>query len=170
MPWLAIEQHPGSSRARFEEPRARPAGSPNRPWRTARASPALPVSPVYLVEIRHHSISFAHPASVSALPERHQRQHYGNFSVVAGSAMMGPAVLGLVHKCSCLRHAAPRSRVTRLRLLRAKRTAWAAWVNSMAFPFAVTIGAQPGPQTEFLRSRADICSYGGAAGAERPLD
>ena len=35
----------------------------------------------------------------------------------------------------------------------------------MAFPFAATtIAAQPGPQTEFLRSRADICIYGGAAG------
>jgi hypothetical protein len=34
----------------------------------------------------------------------------------------------------------------------------------MAFPFAATIAAQPGPQTEFLRSAADICIYGGAAG------
>jgi predicted phage terminase large subunit-like protein len=34
----------------------------------------------------------------------------------------------------------------------------------MAFPFATTIAAQPGPQTEFLRSGADICIYGGAAG------
>src|ERR1700738_3245884 len=34
----------------------------------------------------------------------------------------------------------------------------------MAFPFAATIAAQPGPQTEFLRSPADICIYGGAAG------
>jgi predicted phage terminase large subunit-like protein len=34
----------------------------------------------------------------------------------------------------------------------------------MAFPFAATIAAQPGPQTEFLRSGADICIYGGAAG------
>ena len=34
----------------------------------------------------------------------------------------------------------------------------------MAFPFAATIAAQPGPQTEFLRSCADICIYGGAAG------
>jgi hypothetical protein len=34
----------------------------------------------------------------------------------------------------------------------------------MAFPFAATIAAQPGPQTEFLRSAADICICGGAAG------
>ena len=34
----------------------------------------------------------------------------------------------------------------------------------MAFPFAATIAAQPGRQTEFLRSPADICIYGGAAG------
>jgi hypothetical protein len=34
----------------------------------------------------------------------------------------------------------------------------------MAFPFAAAIAAQPGPQSEFLRSRADICIYGGAAG------
>jgi predicted phage terminase large subunit-like protein len=34
----------------------------------------------------------------------------------------------------------------------------------MAFPFAATIAAQLGPQTEFLRSPADICIYGGAAG------
>ena len=34
----------------------------------------------------------------------------------------------------------------------------------MAFPFAATIAAQPGRQSEFLRSPADICIYGGAAG------
>ena len=34
----------------------------------------------------------------------------------------------------------------------------------MAFPFAAKIAAQPGPQTTFLRSGADICIYGGAAG------
>src|SRR6516162_4685683 len=34
----------------------------------------------------------------------------------------------------------------------------------MAFPFAAKIAAQPGPQTAFLRSGADICIYGGAAG------
>jgi hypothetical protein len=34
----------------------------------------------------------------------------------------------------------------------------------MAFPFAAKIAAQSGPQTEFLRSGADICIYGGAAG------
>ena len=37
----------------------------------------------------------------------------------------------------------------------------------MAVPFAATIAAQPGPQTEFLRSPADICIYGGAAGGEK---
>ena len=34
----------------------------------------------------------------------------------------------------------------------------------MAFPFAAKIAAQPGPQTAFLRTGADICIYGGAAG------
>jgi predicted phage terminase large subunit-like protein len=34
----------------------------------------------------------------------------------------------------------------------------------MAFPFAATIAAQPGRQSEFLRSPTDICIYGGAAG------
>jgi len=34
----------------------------------------------------------------------------------------------------------------------------------MAFRFAETIAAQPGAQTDFLRSGADICIYGGAAG------
>jgi hypothetical protein len=34
----------------------------------------------------------------------------------------------------------------------------------MAFPFAAKIAAQSGPQTAFLRSGADICIYGGAAG------
>src|SRR6201981_861798 len=34
----------------------------------------------------------------------------------------------------------------------------------MAFPFAAKIAAQSGPQTEFLRSGADICIYGGATG------
>ena len=34
----------------------------------------------------------------------------------------------------------------------------------MAFPLAAKIAAQPGPQTAFLRSGADICIYGGAAG------
>ena len=32
----------------------------------------------------------------------------------------------------------------------------------MAFRFAQKIAAQPGPQTDFLRSGADICIYGGA--------
>jgi predicted phage terminase large subunit-like protein len=36
-------------------------------------------------------------------------------------------------------------------------------------PFAATIAAQPGPQTEFLRSPADICIYGGAAGGGKTV-
>jgi hypothetical protein len=32
-----------------------------------------------------------------------------------------------------------------------------------------TISAQPGPQTEFLRSPADICIYGGAAGGGKTV-
>ena len=39
----------------------------------------------------------------------------------------------------------------------------------MALPFAATIAAQPGPQTEFLRSPADICIYGGAAGGGKTV-
>ena len=34
----------------------------------------------------------------------------------------------------------------------------------MAFPFVTKIAAQAGPQTAFLRSGADLCIYGGAAG------
>ena len=34
---------------------------------------------------------------------------------------------------------------------------------------AATIAAQPGPQTEFLRSPADICIYGGAAGGGKTV-
>src|SRR5216684_3798947 len=33
----------------------------------------------------------------------------------------------------------------------------------------VTISAQPGPQTEFLRTPADICIYGGAAGGGKTV-
>ena len=36
-------------------------------------------------------------------------------------------------------------------------------------PFAATIAAQRGPQTEFLRSPADICIYGGAAGGGKTV-
>ena len=36
-------------------------------------------------------------------------------------------------------------------------------------PPAVTISAQPGPQTHFLRSSADICVYGGAAGGGKTV-
>src|SRR6266436_4769114 len=32
-----------------------------------------------------------------------------------------------------------------------------------------TISAQPGPQTAFLRSEADICIYGGAAGGGKTV-
>jgi hypothetical protein len=39
----------------------------------------------------------------------------------------------------------------------------------MALPFVATIAAQPGPQTEFLRSPADICVYGGAAGGGKTV-
>ena len=34
---------------------------------------------------------------------------------------------------------------------------------------AATIAAQRGPQTEFLRSPADICIYGGAAGGGKTV-
>ena len=34
----------------------------------------------------------------------------------------------------------------------------------MAFPFAAKIAVQPRPQSALLRSGADICIYGGAAG------
>src|ERR1700724_2395718 len=39
----------------------------------------------------------------------------------------------------------------------------------MSLPFTATISAQPGPQTEFLRSPADICIYGGAAGGGKTV-
>src|ERR1700739_3514256 len=39
----------------------------------------------------------------------------------------------------------------------------------MALPLAATIAAQPGPQTDFLRSSADICIYGGAAGGGKTV-
>ena len=39
----------------------------------------------------------------------------------------------------------------------------------MSFPFAPTMSAQPGPQTNFLRSPADICIYGGAAGGGKTV-
>src|ERR1700730_4800374 len=35
----------------------------------------------------------------------------------------------------------------------------------MSSPARTTIAAQPGPQTEFLQTAADICIYGGAAGS-----
>jgi hypothetical protein len=39
----------------------------------------------------------------------------------------------------------------------------------MSLPFTATISAQPGPQTEFLRTAADICIYGGAAGGGKTV-
>src|SRR2546421_1540573 len=39
----------------------------------------------------------------------------------------------------------------------------------MSSPFTATISAQPGPQTEFLRTAADICIYGGAAGGGKTV-
>ena len=35
--------------------------------------------------------------------------------------------------------------------------------------FTATMSAQPGPQTDFLRSPADICIYGGAAGGGKTV-
>jgi hypothetical protein len=54
---------PGS-RSREDGRRGLPIG----PWRTARAGPALLFPLFYLVEIRHHSISFGHRHRPSALP------------------------------------------------------------------------------------------------------
>jgi hypothetical protein len=39
----------------------------------------------------------------------------------------------------------------------------------MSTLFTTTIAAQPGPQTEFLRTSADICIYGGAAGGGKTV-
>jgi predicted phage terminase large subunit-like protein len=39
----------------------------------------------------------------------------------------------------------------------------------MSLPFTATMSAQPGPQTDFLRSSADICIYGGAAGGGKTV-
>src|SRR5215471_5137379 len=39
----------------------------------------------------------------------------------------------------------------------------------MSSPFITTMSAQPGPQTDFLRSPADICIYGGAAGGGKTV-
>src|SRR5438445_4439209 len=36
-------------------------------------------------------------------------------------------------------------------------------------PARTTIAAQPGPQTAFLRTAADICIYGGAAGGGKTV-
>src|SRR5215470_15178163 len=39
----------------------------------------------------------------------------------------------------------------------------------MARSLRATVSPQPGPQTEFLRSSADICIYGGAAGGGKTV-
>src|SRR5277367_3841177 len=39
----------------------------------------------------------------------------------------------------------------------------------MSLVFTAPISAQPGPQTEFLRTPADICVYGGAAGGGKTV-
>ena len=39
----------------------------------------------------------------------------------------------------------------------------------MSSPFIATMSAQQGPQTDFLRSPADICIYGGAAGGGKTV-
>src|SRR5437016_6397083 len=39
----------------------------------------------------------------------------------------------------------------------------------MSLPFTATISGQSGPQTEFLRTPADICVYGGAAGGGKTV-
>ena len=39
----------------------------------------------------------------------------------------------------------------------------------MSTSSTATISAQPGPQTEFLRTPADICIYGGAAGGGKTV-
>jgi len=39
----------------------------------------------------------------------------------------------------------------------------------MSPPARTTISAQPGPQTEFLQTAADICVYGGAAGGGKTV-
>jgi hypothetical protein len=70
---FAIKRHLGSPR----RPVRRPARPPCRIAGPALGEPPAPVPrslfPLfYLVEIRHHSISFAHPAPPSAFPERHE--------------------------------------------------------------------------------------------------
>jgi len=44
-----------------------------------------------------------------------------------------------------------------------------AWPRGPMLSPAATISAQPGPQTDFLRSPADICIYGGAAGGGKTV-
>src|SRR6266436_2424048 len=39
----------------------------------------------------------------------------------------------------------------------------------MSPPARTTISAQPGPQTEFLQTAADICIYGGGAGGGKTV-
>src|SRR5690242_13303687 len=51
---------------------------------------------------------------------------------------------------------------------RTKAQAWRRGRDPMS-AFAATIAAQRGPQTEFLRTPADICIYGGAAGGGKTV-
>ena len=57
---------------------------------------------------------------------------------------------------------------TRQERRRTKQHPWRLGRDNVS-DLAATIAAQPGPQTEFLRSPADICIYGGAAGGGKTV-